>query len=81
MDAFVVIIQTVGFPIFVAVYLLHRYGAQMDKMAEAQKTTNVVLAVLVKTLTQGNQMAIPESVMDEVSGVVSGVTRSPSEGE
>ena len=71
MDAFVIIIQTVGFPIFVALYLLIRYEKKIDKMAEAQKTTNVVLAVLVKVHSHGNQLSVPEVIVDDVSGVVS----------
>ena len=79
MDAFVTIIQTVGFPIFVAVYLLHRHEKKLDKLWQEHRQTNVVLAVLVKVLTQDGA-AVPDSVVDEVSGVTSMPTPPSSRG-
>ncbi len=59
-----------GFPIFVATFLLVKVEVTLVRMWRAQKRTNVVLAVLVKVLTDGNTVAIPEEIIDEVSGVV-----------
>jgi len=69
MEVFINLIQQVGFPIFIAVYLLHAYSKKLDQFHSEQTRTNLLLVVLVKALTKGN-IAIPEEVEDEVSGVV-----------
>jgi hypothetical protein len=69
MDVFTTLIQTVGFPIFVAMYLLHRHEKKLEMLYEEQKQTNVVMAVLVKVLASNENTSIPAEVVDEVSGV------------
>ena len=69
MEVFINVIQQVGFPIFIAVYLLHAYSKKLDQFHAEQARTNLLLVVLVKALTKGN-IAIPEEIENEVSGVV-----------
>ena len=69
MDIAVQLIQSLGFPIFVAVYLLHIYSKKLEAFHAAQNRTNVLLAVLVKALAADADISIPKEVIDEVSGV------------
>lgn len=61
-------IATLGFPIFVASFLLFRLEKKIELLWEANKQSNVVLAVLLKCLTDGT--APPVEVMEEASGIV-----------
>jgi len=70
MESAVQIIQALGFPIFVCLWLMYRQDKKSDLIYEAHKRTNVVLAVLVKVLTSDNGVAVPSHIVDEVSGVV-----------
>ena len=69
MDIAVQLIQSLGFPIFVSVYLLHIHSKKLDAFHATQTRTNVLLAVLVRVLAADTEIAIPEEVIDEVSGV------------
>ncbi len=71
MDIAIQLIQQLGFPIFVSVYLLHIHSKKLDAFHVTQTRTNVLLAVLVRVLTADHpDIAIPTEVVDEVSGVV-----------
>jgi hypothetical protein len=70
MEIAVQLIQQLGFPIFVSVYLLHIHSKKLDAFHVTQTRTNVLLAVLVRVLTADTEIAIPDEVVDEVSGVM-----------
>lgn len=70
MDVALEFIQKLGFPVFVAVFLMFKYDRKMERLLEEHKRTNVVLAVLVKVISDGSQSSgVPQEVIDEVSGV------------
>lgn len=69
MEIFMQLIQQVGFPIFVAVYLLHSYRKKLDEFHVEQARTNLLLAVLVKSLARGDT-EVPQEIIDEVSAVL-----------
>lgn len=64
----VAIIQTLGFPIFVCLWLMYRVEKRMDKQHKEQHRSNVLLSVIVRVLDDG--AAMPEHIVDEVTGVV-----------
>ena len=63
------IVQQVGFPIFVAVYLLHIHSKKLVKLHVEQSRTNLLLVVLVQALAKG-EVDIPGQIVNEVSGVI-----------
>jgi hypothetical protein len=63
------LIQALGFPIFVCLWLMYRVEKRLEKQHAEQHRTNVLLAVVVKVLD--GETSVPENVVDEVSGVVS----------
>lgn len=63
------LIQALGFPIFVCLWLMYRVEKRMEKQHAEQHRTNVLLAVIVKVLD--GEESVPDNVVDEVSGVVS----------
>ena len=69
MDIATQLIQTLGFPIFVCLWLMYRVEKRLEKQHKEQHRTNVLLAVIVKVLDGDG--AVPENVANEISGVVS----------
>lgn len=63
------LIQALGFPIFVCLWLMYRVEKRLEKQHAEQHRTNVLLAVVVKVLD--GEGPVPDNVVDEVSGVVS----------
>ena len=63
------IIQSLGYPIFVSLWLMFRVEKRMDTQHREQHRTNVLLSAIVRTL-DGDE-AIPETIADEASGVLS----------
>jgi hypothetical protein len=66
------LIQTLGFPIFIALYFItYLLPRKLDRFYTEQNRTNVLLAVLVKVLTTDKDgPGIPIAVVEEASGVV-----------
>jgi hypothetical protein len=69
MDIAVNLIQALGFPIFVCLWLMYRVEKRMDRQHKEQQRTNTLLTVIVKVMDSKD--TVPENVVDEVSGVVS----------
>ena len=69
METAVKLIQILGFPIFVCLWLMYRQDKRLDAMHKSHNRTNVILAVLVKVLTEGNGAAVPSDIVDEASGL------------
>lgn len=72
-------IATLGFPIFVASFLLFRLEKRLEQLYEENKQSNIVLAVLLKSLMDGT--AVPSEVLDELSGMTPVPTLIPPEGD
>jgi hypothetical protein len=68
MEEFVVgFVQKLGFPIFVAWYLMVRIEKRIEHLIEQDRKKNVLLAILVRVLSDNS--AVPQEFVDEVSGV------------
>lgn len=52
-------IATLGFPIFVSVYLLTRFEKKLEMLLEEHKQANTVLSVLMKVLTTTGPVITP----------------------
>jgi hypothetical protein len=52
-------IGTLGFPIFVSVFLLIRFEKRLELFWEEQKETNTILTVLMKVLTADGTITTP----------------------
>ena len=59
-------IATLGFPIFVASFLLFRLEKRIEQLWDENKQSNIILAVLLRSLTDGT--AVPAEILDELSG-------------
>lgn len=62
------IIQALGFPIFVCLWLMYRVEKRLDKIHKEQHRSNILQAVIVKVLDEGT--AVPDNVVDEITGKV-----------
>ena len=68
MNSAVDIIQALGFPIFVCLWLMYRVEKRLDKIHKEQHRSNILQAVIVKVLDEGT--AVPDNVVDEITGKV-----------
>lgn len=61
------LIQSIGFPIAVAIWLMYRVETILEKQRKEQNRTNTLLAVIVRVLD--SERAFPTDVVNDASGV------------
>lgn len=57
MNSAVDIIQALGFPIFVCLWLMYRVEKRLDKIQKENHRSNILQAVMLKTLDDDGRMA------------------------